>query len=206
MTLGELVDTISAAAPRAGARSRRCRSADRSAPISRRRCSTCRSIMRAFAQNGGLIGHAGITVFDDSADMAHMARFAMEFCAIESCGKCTPCRIGSTRGRRDDGSIAGGKRGTDMTRGLAPDPQCEGRQAFGRARGRNPARSVRYHEIRIALRPWGVHALSGAERARLFPGRLRHGARASRGGGVASNGHGLAKSISAHRLHRRCRW
>ena len=52
----------------------------------------------AFAQAGGLIGHAGITVFDDSVDMALMARFAMEFCAAESCGKCTPCRIGSTRG------------------------------------------------------------------------------------------------------------
>ena len=52
----------------------------------------------AFAQVGGLIGHAGITVFDDSVDMAHMARFAMEFCSVESCGKCTPCRIGSTRG------------------------------------------------------------------------------------------------------------
>ncbi|MBO9519197.1 MAG: formate dehydrogenase [Porphyrobacter sp.] len=45
-----------------------------------------------------LIGHAGITVFDDTADMGQMARFAMEFCAAESCGKCTPCRIGSTRG------------------------------------------------------------------------------------------------------------
>jgi formate dehydrogenase iron-sulfur subunit len=52
----------------------------------------------AFAQAGGLIGHAGITVFDDTVDMAGMARFAMEFCAVESCGKCTPCRIGSTRG------------------------------------------------------------------------------------------------------------
>jgi formate dehydrogenase iron-sulfur subunit len=52
----------------------------------------------AFTAAGGLIGHAGITVFDDSVDMAHMARFAMEFCAAESCGKCTPCRIGSTRG------------------------------------------------------------------------------------------------------------
>ncbi|MGE0774375.1 MAG: NADH-ubiquinone oxidoreductase-F iron-sulfur binding region domain-containing protein [Sphingomonadaceae bacterium] len=51
-----------------------------------------------FAAAGGLIGHAGITIFDDSVDMAHMARFAMEFCAVESCGKCTPCRIGSTRG------------------------------------------------------------------------------------------------------------
>eukprot|EP01032_Pedospumella_encystans_P037024 gene37024-41919_t len=52
----------------------------------------------SFAAAGGLIGHAGITVFDDSVDMAKMARFAMEFCAVESCGKCTPCRIGSTRG------------------------------------------------------------------------------------------------------------
>ncbi|MDB5712527.1 MAG: NAD-dependent formate dehydrogenase beta subunit [Sphingomonas bacterium] len=52
----------------------------------------------AFAAAGGLIGHAGITVFDDSVDMARMARFAMEFCAVESCGKCTPCRIGSIRG------------------------------------------------------------------------------------------------------------
>jgi formate dehydrogenase iron-sulfur subunit len=52
----------------------------------------------AFTEAGGLIGHAGITVFDDGVDMAHMARFAMEFCAVESCGKCTPCRIGSTRG------------------------------------------------------------------------------------------------------------
>jgi len=52
----------------------------------------------AFAANDGLIGHAGITVFDDTADMSAQARFAMEFCAAESCGKCTPCRIGSTRG------------------------------------------------------------------------------------------------------------
>ena len=52
----------------------------------------------AFAQAGGLIGHAGIAIFDDSVDMARMARFAMEFCAVESCGKCTPCRVGSTRG------------------------------------------------------------------------------------------------------------
>ena len=45
-----------------------------------------------------LIGHGGITVFDDTADMGQMARFAMEFCAAESCGKCTPCRIGAVRG------------------------------------------------------------------------------------------------------------
>jgi formate dehydrogenase iron-sulfur subunit len=52
----------------------------------------------AFAAKGGMVGHGGIVVFDDTADMAAMARYAMEFCAIESCGKCTPCRIGSTRG------------------------------------------------------------------------------------------------------------
>lgn len=52
----------------------------------------------AFAGKDGLIGHAGIVVFDDSADMLKQARFAFEFCAVESCGKCTPCRIGSTRG------------------------------------------------------------------------------------------------------------
>jgi formate dehydrogenase iron-sulfur subunit len=52
----------------------------------------------AFAARDGLIGHGGVVVFDDSVDLARQARFAMEFCALESCGKCTPCRIGSTRG------------------------------------------------------------------------------------------------------------
>ena len=52
----------------------------------------------AFAAIKGMLGHGGIVVFDDSDDMAAQARYAMEFCAIESCGKCTPCRIGSTRG------------------------------------------------------------------------------------------------------------
>lgn len=52
----------------------------------------------AFAAKDGLIGHAGLVVFDDTVDMLKQARFAMEFCAIESCGKCTPCRIGSVRG------------------------------------------------------------------------------------------------------------
>ena len=52
----------------------------------------------AFAAVGATVGHGGIVVHDDSADMAQLARYAMEFCAIESCGKCTPCRIGSTRG------------------------------------------------------------------------------------------------------------
>ncbi|MEH6627532.1 MAG: NADH-ubiquinone oxidoreductase-F iron-sulfur binding region domain-containing protein [Motiliproteus sp.] len=52
----------------------------------------------AFAEIGAVLGHGGIVVFDDSVDMAQQARFAMEFCVAESCGKCTPCRIGSTRG------------------------------------------------------------------------------------------------------------
>lgn len=51
-----------------------------------------------FSKIWAVLGHGGIVVFDDTVDMAHMARYAMEFCAIESCGKCTPCRIGSTRG------------------------------------------------------------------------------------------------------------
>ncbi|MFT4515938.1 MAG: formate dehydrogenase iron-sulfur subunit [Planctomycetota bacterium] len=52
----------------------------------------------SLAAAGGLLGHGGIVAFDDTVDMSKMARYAMEFCAIESCGKCTPCRIGSTRG------------------------------------------------------------------------------------------------------------
>jgi formate dehydrogenase iron-sulfur subunit len=63
----------------------------------------------AFAAADALIGHAGITVFDDTVDMAQMARFAMEFCAIESCGKCTPCRLGSTRGVETIDQIIAGK-------------------------------------------------------------------------------------------------
>jgi len=61
-----------------------------------------------FAGQGGLIGHAGLTVFDDTADMLKQARFAMEFCAIESCGKCTPCRIGAVRGTETIDRIARG--------------------------------------------------------------------------------------------------
>lgn len=62
----------------------------------------------AFTAAGGLIGHAGIVVFDDTVDMLNQARFAMEFCAVESCGKCTPCRIGSTRGVETADKIARG--------------------------------------------------------------------------------------------------
>ena len=67
----------------------------------------------AFAARDGLIGHGGIVVFDDTVDMARQARFAMEFCAIESCGKCTPCRIGSTRGAETIEKIRRGERVAD---------------------------------------------------------------------------------------------
>ena len=69
----------------------------------------------AFAAKDALIGHGGIVVFDDTVDMAHMARFAMEFCSHESCGKCTPCRIGSTRGVETlDKIIAGERRDANL--------------------------------------------------------------------------------------------
>jgi len=62
----------------------------------------------AFAGFGAMIGHGGLVVFDDTVDMGEQARFAMEFCAIESCGKCTPCRIGSVRGVEVIDRILGG--------------------------------------------------------------------------------------------------
>ncbi|PJF09246.1 NADH-ubiquinone oxidoreductase-F iron-sulfur binding region domain-containing protein [Pseudorhodobacter sp. MZDSW-24AT] len=61
-----------------------------------------------FDAAGGLIGHAGLVVFDDTTDMLGMARFAMEFCAVESCGKCTPCRVGAVRGMETIDRIARG--------------------------------------------------------------------------------------------------
>jgi formate dehydrogenase iron-sulfur subunit len=64
----------------------------------------------AFTARDGLIGHGGVVVFDDTADMARQAKFAFEFCAIESCGKCTPCRIGSTRGAETIAKVMAGDR------------------------------------------------------------------------------------------------
>jgi len=65
----------------------------------------------AFTAVDGLIGHGGVTVFDDSVDMAAQARFAFEFCAAESCGKCTPCRIGAVRGRETIEAVIRGEAG-----------------------------------------------------------------------------------------------
>ena len=63
----------------------------------------------AFLAIGSTLGHGGVVVFDDSVNMAKQARYAMEFCAVESCGKCTPCRIGSTRGVETIDKIVAGK-------------------------------------------------------------------------------------------------
>ncbi|MCL4183666.1 MAG: formate dehydrogenase [Burkholderiaceae bacterium] len=69
----------------------------------------------AFAQGAAMLGHGGVVAFDDSVDMARMARYAMEFCALESCGKCTPCRIGAVRGVEViDRVIAGRDRQRDV--------------------------------------------------------------------------------------------
>lgn len=69
-----------------------------------------------LAQNKAMLGHGGITVFDETVDMADMARFAFEFCQIESCGKCTPCRIGAVRGRETVEKVL---RGEDVARNIA---------------------------------------------------------------------------------------
>lgn len=61
-----------------------------------------------LAENNAMLGHGGIVVFDDRVDMAQMARFAFDFCAIESCGKCTPCRIGAVRGKETVDKIIAG--------------------------------------------------------------------------------------------------
>ncbi len=63
----------------------------------------------ALAAIGGLLGHGGVVVFDDTVDMAHMARFAFHFCAKESCGKCTPCRVGAVRGEETIDKIIAGR-------------------------------------------------------------------------------------------------
>jgi formate dehydrogenase iron-sulfur subunit len=97
MTLGELVDDIGGGT----ASGRPVRAVQCGGPLGAyfpRALFDTPFDYEAFAARDGLIGHGGIVVFDDTVDMAAQARFAMEFCAIESCGKCTPCRIGSTRG------------------------------------------------------------------------------------------------------------
>jgi formate dehydrogenase iron-sulfur subunit len=85
----------------------------------------------AYAEADALIGHAGIVVFDDTADMGAMAHFAMEFCAAESCGKCTPCRLGAVRGAEVIDRIRGGGRSLDT---LEQAPQMHNMPKQGRSR------------------------------------------------------------------------
>jgi formate dehydrogenase iron-sulfur subunit len=85
----------------------------------------------AYAAADALIGHAGVVVFDDTADMGRMARFAMDFCAAESCGKCTPCRIGSVRGVEVIDRIRAGGRALQP---LETAPQMHNMPTAGRTR------------------------------------------------------------------------
>jgi formate dehydrogenase iron-sulfur subunit len=97
MTLGELVDDVAGGT----ASGRHVKAVQVGGPLGAyfpRALFDTPFDYEAFAAKDGLIGHAGVTLFDDTADMLKQARFAFEFCAVESCGKCTPCRIGSTRG------------------------------------------------------------------------------------------------------------
>jgi len=109
LTLGEIVDDIGGGT----ASGRPVRAVQVGGPLGayfpRRLFSTPFDI-EAFAAADGLIGHGGVVVFDDTVDMARMARFAMEFCSVESCGKCTPCRIGSVRGVETIDRILSGDR------------------------------------------------------------------------------------------------
>ncbi|MDB5366491.1 MAG: formate dehydrogenase beta subunit, partial [Rhodospirillales bacterium] len=109
MTLGELVDDIGGGT----ASGRPVRAVQVGGPLGAyfpRALFDTPFDYEAFAARDGLIGHGGVVVFDDTVDMANQARFAMEFCAIESCGKCTPCRIGSTRGSETIDRIRRGER------------------------------------------------------------------------------------------------
>jgi formate dehydrogenase iron-sulfur subunit len=115
MTLGELVDDVGG-----GTRSGRpVRAVQVGGPLGAyfpRALFDTPFDYEAFAAREGLIGHGGIVVFDDTVDMAKQAHFAMEFCAIESCGKCTPCRVGSTRGMEViDHIVRGEDRAANMT-------------------------------------------------------------------------------------------
>ncbi len=109
LTLGELVDEIGGGT----ATGRPVRAVQVGGPLGAyfpRALFDTQFDYEAFAAKNGLIGHGGVVVFDDTVDMARQARFAMEFCSIESCGKCTPCRIGSIRGAEVIDRIVKGER------------------------------------------------------------------------------------------------
>ena len=115
MTLGELIDDVGGGT----ATGRPVRAVQAGGPLGAyfpRALFDTPYDYEAYAAKDGLIGHGGLVVFDDTVDMARQARFAMEFCALESCGKCTPCRIGSTRGVEViDRIVKGENRGMNAT-------------------------------------------------------------------------------------------
>ncbi len=128
----------------------------------------------AMAALKGMLGHGGIVVFDDTVDMAGQARFAMKFCAMESCGKCTPCRIGSTRGVEVIDRIVAASSARTMSRccAISARPMLDGSLcALG-----------------------GLTPLPVLERARPFPRGFRPPRRAA-GGGI-----GDSRWLSAARL------
>src|SRR6266566_1207597 len=114
----------------------------------------------AFAAKGGMVGHGGVVVFDDTVDLAKQARFAFHFCAIESCGKCTPCRIGARRGAETMDKIMRGQRvvaNLEVVRdlcetmrdgslcalgGLTPMPVVSAMEHFPEDFDRSPARAA----------------------------------------------------------------
>ena len=112
----------------------------------------------AFAAKGGMLGHGGVVVFDDTVDMAQQARFAMEFCAIESCGKCTPCRIGSTRGVEVIDKIIARRATAAQNIDLLQRP-------------------LRDHARRLALRAGRPDAVAGDERDASISPRISTGVR-----------------------------
>ncbi len=85
----------------------------------------------AYTGADALIGHGGVVVFDDTANMGALARFAFQFCAAESCGKCTPCRIGSTRGVELIDRIRSGSKPLDLVAAL---PQMHNARKAPRSR------------------------------------------------------------------------
>ena len=134
VTLRELLFDFGGGIALRPARSRRCRWAARWAPTCRSRNGTCRSTTRPTPRSAPPSGHGGIVVHDDTANLAGLARYAFEFCALESCGKCTPCRIGSTRGVE---VVERSGRGAGLTEGRA---------------GGTAARPVRHDGLRQPVR------------------------------------------------------
>ena len=126
----------------------------------------------SYGAADALIGHGGVVVFDETADMGALARFAMEFCAAESCGKCTPCRIGSVRGVELIDRIRAGGREPDRIE-LAPQMHNARRPRTRSRRGaQTPRGSVRDNEVWLALRARRVYSVSSAQRAASLAGGL----------------------------------